>query len=261
MNKEQFDDWFDRAFDESVKNHSFVPDPSESWEKVQRSLEKRKKRKRQLRMLPYIAASFLLGALIFGTPTASNAFKPLAMAYSSIVDGVHRIVFGSLEDSGTKPLTPPPPDFAPGGSPSEQMIRPSSTEAGSQTYTSSDLPEMTFNPPTIPFVPSEYTLTEVETSQTPLDTKPSRLYYAYTRSDGMVLSVDFKQLYPDSMTSTGSSDGLTVKKKTVQGVAAVLFLSDDGLASLEFVYGDIFVQIAGYISEEDVIRMAEEMEF
>lgn len=109
MNKREFDDLFDKAFDEAAKEQSFVPDSEESWKRVERRLEKKRTRKARLKLLPYIAASFVLGALIFGTPTATEAFNPFIKAVASITDDVVSIVFGAGGKKDTKALTPPPP--------------------------------------------------------------------------------------------------------------------------------------------------------
>lgn len=272
MNKEEFDDWFDRAFDESVKNHSFVPDSEESWMKVQRLVEKRNRRKQQLRMLPYVAASFLLGALIFGTPSATNAFEPLYKAYVSVKDGMTRIIFGSMQKSDTVPLTPPPPGFeenSPFGS-----VDPFSGGQGqaqgqgqgqdllNKSHPLTEQPEMSFSVPSLTFIPDEYTLYELITNQFPQDIKPSELYYAYMNSEGFILSIRFTHLRPNQTISTGQADeNVTVERLTIQGGEAFLFRAEDGWLGLEFLHGDIFVSIHGPVTDTEIVQIAEEIEF
>lgn len=270
MNKEEFDDWFDRAFDESVKNHSFVPDSEASWLKVQRLLERRNRRKRQLRMLPYIAASFLLGAFIFGTPSATNAFEPLYKAYVSVKDGVTRVIFGSMQESDTVPLTPPPPDFDDSSSYEavDQFVGGQGPAQGqgvdllNKSHPLTEQPEMSFPVPSIPFIPDEFTLYELTTNQFPQDEKPSELRYAYLNGDGFALSISFTHLRPNQTISTGrADDNVSVERMTIQGSEAFLFRAEDGWTFLEFLHGDLYVKISGPITNAEIVRIAEEMNF
>lgn len=262
MNKEEFDDWFDRAFEESVKNHEFVPDAGASWERVRKQLEKRAKRRRQLRTLPYVAASFILGALIFGTPTATDAFKPLFQAYSTVVEGVNKIVFGSQQQSDTVPLTSPPPDFEGGAAEPQKSSDGSSDDSSVQVSESSENSDLAFKIPSIPYIPEEFTLNYVETTEvTPGEKKHSRIFFGYTRSDGMALSVTVMKLPPGAIHSSGgSSEGVTIKPLTVHGFEAFLYLADDGWSTLEYMQNDLYVKISGPINEETIIRIADEME-
>lgn len=264
MNKEEFDEWFDRAFDESVKGHSFVPDSEASWERMQQLVKKRNRRRRQLRTLPYIVASFMLGALIFGTPAATTAFKPIYEAYVTVKDGVTRIVFGSMQKTDTVPLTPPPP----GHEEDNRTYSPPTANTGGEqisqlqtkSYEPTEQPEVSFPVPSLPFIPDGFTLTEVLTHQYFINEKPSDLHYTYTNNDGYILSINFTKMRPNQIISTGSADeGVTIKRITIQSREAFLSIAEDGWSGLEFVYGDIFVRINGPITDTDIKRIAEEM--
>ncbi|MCR2806535.1 DUF4367 domain-containing protein [Paenibacillus soyae] len=259
MNKEEFDEWFDHAFEESVKDHNFVPDASASWERVQKQINRRNRRRKQLRTLPYVAASFLLGALIFGTPTATDAFKPFFRAYNTVVEGVNKIVFGSQQPSDVVPKTLPPPDYQ--GGTSGAPAASGGTSNKLSVTDPSELPDLEFEKPSIPYIPEEFVLTHIRTMKTlPDQYKYNLVRYAYTRDDGMILSIEVVKLPPGAIISSGgSTEGVVRKQLTVHGAEAFLYLGDDGWSSLEYMRNDIYVKIGGPVDEETIVRIANEM--
>ncbi|REK71246.1 hypothetical protein [Paenibacillus paeoniae] len=117
MRTEEFDKNFDHAFEECVRLYHFVPDASSSWEQIQKQYSKKRhnkmKRTSMFKLFPYIAAAFILGALIFGTPTVSNAFQPFLHAVITIKDDVTRVIYGTPtkqlhKDDSIHKILPPP---------------------------------------------------------------------------------------------------------------------------------------------------------
>ena len=95
MNKEDFDRVFDAAFEEAARNHLPSPDPDPSWSKIETILKERHA-KRKFRPLPYaVAASFLIGAFILGSPTVTKAFNPFVQTIKNIQAGVVSFIFGN----------------------------------------------------------------------------------------------------------------------------------------------------------------------
>lgn len=261
MDKEEFDELFDRVFDESVKNHNFVPNSDSSWDKVQTRLKKRDRRKRRMRMLPYVASSFLLGAVIFGTPTATNAFQPLYKAFTSITDGVVEIVFGSTEnESTTKPLTaPPPPDD---GSPSNlghDVGTPKQTQTQASYGTWEEAAsEVAFLPPAIQYVPDGFKLNQVQVSYPSSSEKANTAILIYTSDNNNIYNLTLRKLQPNEKLKSGSNgNGVQFQKITIQGNEAFLMTTEEGTGSLEFLREDVYVSIVGSINEDEAVRIAE----
>ncbi|MFF2886239.1 hypothetical protein [Paenibacillus sp. NPDC057967] len=270
MNKEEFDKLFDQAFEESVQSHNFTPDAGPSWEKLQQQLAKKKRRRSQLRALPYVAASFLLGAFLFGTPTASNAFQPLFKAVVTIKDDVVRIMFGEDHASKTVPKTPPPPDYNPatGNDVSTQHKTDNNTDR--EYY--SDNPQdsymwfstleeasdnIDFPIPAITYIAEGYQLYEVGVflnNQIPLG-----VTVVYTDADGINYTIGFLRLLENSVMTSGG--GPTIKMDTLKigTTETYIFTTNDGYIAQEFLIDDIHVSISGPLSKEEATTISKEV--
>ncbi|MEK3885557.1 DUF4367 domain-containing protein [Paenibacillus sp. PL2-23] len=257
MNKEEFDERFDRAFQEKVKDHEFVPDASESWLRVKKRIDRRYRIRRQLRTLPYVAASFLLGAYIFGTPVATEAFKPVFQAYQVVIEGVQQMVFRSAPQqtdfvSQNLPKTLPPPGY----------VDETSQQGTSITVTKpSEIHDLAFPAPSIRYVPEAFSLHNIQLSQVvPGEGKYTHIHYGYARSDGMVLHVVVMKLPQGAAYSSGGgSEDIIMKPITIHGFEAFLYLEKDGWSMLEYMRDDMLVKISGPIDEDTIVRMAEEL--
>lgn len=261
MNKDDFDQLFDRIFDESVKNHNFTPDSGPSWEKLQKKLKKRSRRASLLRMLPYVAASFLLGAFVFGTPAATNAFDPIHKAFISIKDGVVSIVFGSDNKHGTKPLTPPPPNHESAplskGSANGSNGTIETKQINAKTWKEA-VPKLAFEAPAIEYVPEGFELENVNLYYLSDELKSDTASLTYTAGEGKNFIITLQLLEPNALHSTGSNNGnITFKTIMIDGNEAYLMATDEGTCSLEFMRGLVYISIIGFISPDEVEQIAE----
>lgn len=111
MDRETFDRLFDHAFEEAARSSELVPDPDNSWVRFEKRLAKRTRRRRRLRLVPYVVLSFMLGAFIFGTPAVTIAFQPIIESAASIRDGVVELTVGWQKPSDATPKTDAPPSY------------------------------------------------------------------------------------------------------------------------------------------------------
>lgn len=273
MKKEEFDDLFDRVFDETVQGHHFTPDPSNSWNQLQKQLAKKKRRRLQLRVLPYIAASFLLGAFIFGTPTASNAFQPLFQAVITIKDDVVRIVFGNPGTGSVRPKTPPPPEGTissgnnkqPAENNANTSINADSGAISSEKFETWEQASkiVNFKPPVITYTIDGFTLDHVTVSY-PLPNKtPDDATIIYSNVDGYAYTVSFQKLLKDmqvqSSFNTSPSEGIKVSLMKVKHHDLYVMTSDDGRSGIEFIIDDLYINLIGVVTSEELIKVAEDI--
>lgn len=270
MNKEEFDRLFDQAFEESVQNHNFTPDAGPSWEKLQLQLAKKRRRKSQLRALPYVAASFILGAFLFGTPTASNAFQPLFQAVVTIKDDVVRIMFGEDNTSKTVPKTPPPPGYNPAADNDVSTQQKTDNKTDREYYSNnpqdsymwfSTLEEASnnidFPIPAITYIAEGYQLYEVGVFLN--NQIPQGVTVVYTDADGINYTIGFIRLLEKSVMTSGG--GPTIKMDTLKigTTETYIFTTNDGYIAQEFLIDDIHVSISGPLSKEETTTISKEV--
>ncbi|REK71248.1 DUF4367 domain-containing protein [Paenibacillus paeoniae] len=262
MNKEEFDQLFDKAFDESVQKHPFTPSPELSWERLQKQLAKRKRRKSQLRALPYVAASFLLGAFLFGTPTASNAFQPLFQAVVTIKDDVVRIVFGQPNSSKTVPKTPPPPGYIETNSTTHSNEGDLSAVTKFDRFTYSTWEEasqyMDFRTPTITYIADGYQLHDIS-AYFNVNQSTSIAVITYTDKEGIVYTITFKRLMENSVFQSGGGSSVHVETLKMGTMDTYIFTTNDGYIAQEFLIDDIHISVSGPLSREETLIISKEI--
>ncbi|MBH5320456.1 DUF4367 domain-containing protein [Paenibacillus sp. GSMTC-2017] len=261
MNKEEFDQLFDKAFDESVNTYEFIPDSSNSWAKVQKQLRKQSRRKRQLRLLPYIAAAFIFGAIVFGTPTVTNAFQPFYKAITSIKDGVINIIWGTGETHNTKPRTPPPPGHVNSGGAGNSST---SEEIYHQEFKTWDEASTVVDYP-IPkdiYVPTDYKLENIKTLVGKTSEKSIFTTLQYNKSEFENYHIKIKKLVPAEMIQSGadtSKNDIIMETLQIGDNTAYLFITNDGTTSMEFLNANYHVSIVGAITKKEAIKIATDL--
>ncbi len=144
---------FDESFEIAAKQFTVTPDPTKSWENIKPRINKGRKQK--LSILPYIAASFILGALAFGTPLVTSAIHPIFQTIKEIQSDVVTFIFEDRGDNANITPKTSPPDL---NSIETQDI---STEIKmNKRFTSwkEALPYLSFDPLYVNFIPEGYTL-------------------------------------------------------------------------------------------------------
>ncbi|ASS68304.2 MULTISPECIES: DUF4367 domain-containing protein [unclassified Paenibacillus] len=251
---EEFDLMFDRAIAEASGKHEFVPDPEISWMKVKKQLGRRAKRRSRMKVLPYIAASFLVGAVLLGGPVKSQAF-PFFHAVKSIQDDVVKLIFGSGGDNAVEPKTAPPPEHSgpegsvdeSGGTTEQQSFH---SLADAKAHADMELPAMNY-------VPDGYELKEAIILSSKKG-KSDSATITYSSSEGKIFTVTVRNVRAGELVTTGGGlDG--IREIKIGGSNAYLFHSEkDGISSLEYMKSNLFILIYGVLSPEDITSIAEQ---
>ncbi|WP_058301124.1 DUF4367 domain-containing protein [Gorillibacterium timonense] len=260
MNEDPFDKQFDAAFEEAVQNREWLPDPDESWRKVEARLSRKRKRRNRLRRLPYAAASFLLGAVIFGTPAATKAFTPLYQSIKNIQEGAVHVVFGTKVEQEGIPLTSPPPS----GNPVASVVPGEDVDSGetvqkeypSWAEASASFP---YPLPLMPQVPEGFQLDRVMVIFPHGDTGKggTTAVFFYSGPSSKIVTVTFRKLEEGEKLSSDyrEADG-TFQSTQIKGNEAYLFWTKDGSSSLEMLAGGLYVSFVGNVEKETILRMA-----
>lgn len=252
MSKEDLEQAFDQAFDHAATNYSSAPDPTASWQRIERKLNKRNKRRNRLRTIPYIAASFILGAFIFGTPVVTEAFTPLYRTIINIQNDVVTIIFGSNDSNSTTARTNPPSDQAPSNS--QDII----VESKYMQFNSWEeaVKFVNFKPLAIGYVPTDFKLSEVQLVFHGNQELAHEAVLLYT-TDNSRFRVSVRELNSNEILSSSSQSSYTsLETIKINGLDAYLTISTDGRVLLEYLLLNMYVSISGNLSKEDVIQIA-----
>lgn len=123
LEDEYFDAAFEQAFDEAFQQAVSAPSVSrnesmhQSWQKVQQEIERlgaRKRRMRTLKLSTIVAASVMVGAVIFSLPSGTQAVSPIVQSIKNWSNGMKSIIVEDqsvqLAPDPSTAKTPPPPD-------------------------------------------------------------------------------------------------------------------------------------------------------
>ncbi|CAM3636786.1 DUF4367 domain-containing protein [Marinicrinis lubricantis] len=257
MDKDRFELEFDRAFEEAAKNHTVVPDPLESWKKVEKKLQRRRTRRQRLKMLPYIAASFILGAVIFSTPAVTNAFSPVFQTLKQIQEDMVTFIYGSNEEDPSESRTAPPNDTEKEDVSTTESMR--QTAAVHQNYRTWEeaAPYVSFYPAAVSYVPEGFHLADVRLAFREGDDYANEAVLLYEK-DHLRYRIMLELLEAgESITSATDKDSSKYEEIVIHGAEAILTVSADDRARLEYLYNNIYISISGSLSKEDIIQIAE----
>lgn len=268
MSNEKYDDWFDEAFDEAfdrAASRSSLPTDNESkrqsWQQVKLQIgksNKRKQRRRRLQLSGVVAASMLIGALIFSQPTVTQAVSPI---YQQIMDwgnGITGQIFGKKEPvDPSKALTAPPPDITPMPDSSRQVPSAELVETEDVTFADSDeslvesQKRVLFNIPQIGYIPKGFEFYEAtgiaENESAPI----LDLHLHYKNADEKVFYIDLIDMSSERSIGLGGKVTETLTLKS----GAVAYLTE---TNLRFLHDNdkILVNISGLFSREEFIKIA-----
>ncbi|OUS68802.1 hypothetical protein B1748_33075 [Paenibacillus sp. MY03] len=267
MNREEFDQLFDQAFDEAAHSSQLVPDPGPSWARIQKKLARRAAIKRRLKLVPYIAASFLLGAYLFGTPAVTTAFKPVIEAVATIKDGVLEMTIGQPKASGTLPKTAPPPGIAEDGGSNKtdgQDLSYRSTTPIRHDTLKAAAKHLNFALPSIGHVPESFTLTEIISYRHQDSNKGDQLSLLYERESGEsgLYRISIRKLEKDQRMKLSSDDpDIESEMTTINGYEAFLQITNEGYASLQYFANDLLVNIFGILDQEVIMEIGSNIQW
>lgn len=257
-----FDEIFDEAFDSAARDQTFVPDSDQSWLRVQQALAKKAKRSARLRLLPYVAASFLLGAFIFGTPAATNAFSPFIKSVAVYTDNMVNIIFGTGNRETAKPITAPPPGHGESstGTDSSGYVEPVHTALPNWNNI---LPNVAFYAPSLDYIPDGFELQSIETLSVDSNQKITNvvLLYQNLHASDQKYSVTLKQMKEnETLESSSTLDSTSLNTMNIGGKEIHWLKGKSDWSTLEFVINNTYIGILGNISDEQLLLIAEQIQ-
>lgn len=266
MSNEKFDDWFDKTFDEAfdraASSDSSLPahdTKRESWMKVKLQLEtvnRRRKRRRKYQLAGVVAASMMAGAIFFSPPTITQAVSPIYQQLKEWGDGIVTIISGKDEStSDTVAKTAPPPEGSgpEAGQIGESLLDSSDSEEGSKSL-EQVTKRLSFSYPEIKYIPEGYRYDDV-LAAAPADGESAinNLAVKYISEEGIMLTISMIGM-SDGPVSV-SSPGLDTEKVILDsGTEAIL--AKGRLSTLQFLYNNVWIEIAGELSKEELVKMA-----
>lgn len=255
MNNEEFDRVFDETFDEysSKAPDEYSSDYRPSWKKVKkqiRTIEKRSARKTFFRNLSVIAASMLLGAMIFGGTPVTKAFNPLYQTLKELPGEIATLFFGNQDKTDSDAKTSPPT------SETQQSQDLDINETTVITVTLEEAKErVSFELPTFDFIPTNYELNKIDLFflQGEGISKKVRLTFSNQSNSFWVTLSELG----DDTTAGSRSTKAHIEEVQLKYGKGFLTISDDGSSKLEFLKGNIYVIIIGKLQKEELLHFAE----
>ncbi|RXZ78573.1 DUF4367 domain-containing protein [Paenibacillaceae bacterium] len=256
VNKEKFDKLFEEAFDEAAKNSTNIPDFTSSWEQIESKVRRKKSNKKIKTLLPIAAASFVLGAFLFGSPSVTKALDPFFNTVKTIQKNVVSFVFGAGEQGESGALTPPPDD----GADTEENIELSDPSIEEISYASWEeaLNHLSFSPIQFDYIPIGYNLSEVRLYLSDNASKADEARLVYLNDDNERLLIKLSKLAGSTVITSShvQGDGAHEMIK-INDRNAYYFAASSGHAMLEFLYEGLHIAISGQLEKEALIQIAE----
>ncbi len=256
----QFDKLFDSAFGASDALDHIPVDHHPSWLRVQKRLNARGNRKNfrsALTKLAVIAASLMIGAVIFGNTRAAKAIEPIYATLKEYPSGMMSFFFGRTDDSdSSKAKTAPPPAYAEGLN--VEKITDTTYKVTANKEQSSRL--LSFRVPVFGYVPDGYDFEDAYLYFSDGKEKADSVTYIFVNEQEKSVMVSMDRL--KSNTALGSvthTEEILSEKIELDGVPAILYTTEDGDSFLETVKSGIYTQISGKISKDELIRLYEEL--
>lgn len=257
MSEDPFDRLFEEAMDQAVKNKGDIPDPGESWKRVEAKLKRSRKRRNRLRVLPYVASSFLIGALLFSSGL-TKAFTPLFDSLMQVGDGVTRVVFGT-EEVINEPLLEP--TYPPEDTSKKEDFQIIDSEVSHTVYHTWEeaVSAFPYPLPLQPKVPEGFTLDRVDLylSSPTAPSEQACAIFTYFDAEKHVIFLTFELLGEGSKMKTNykEKDG-TLRVLKFRDKDAYLFETTDGSSSFELVLGKMYVSLVGTVPADTILSMA-----
>lgn len=263
MNKESFDRLFDTAFEISAQqppDYTSV-DHRPSWHRVQHQLIAKRRRtniRTKLTRLSVVAASLLLGAVIFGNSQAVKALEPLYATLKEYPSGVMGFIFGRSEDTDTsKAKTLPPPEFAEGldiQKVNEFIYTSSATEAQASKL-------LSFPAPVFHYLPAGYSFSQAQLYFINGHDLADEVAYIFLTEEGKTMTIFLKKLNEGTSLGMNShAEGITVENIQLSSGPAILTTAQNGSSQLETIASGIQINMSGIIPSDELILLYEEMD-
>jgi len=251
MKKEEFDRLFDLALEDAAKKMP-SPDPDLSWARIEDQFRRTKTRSPN-RWVSYsaMAASFLLGALIFSSPAVSNAFNPLVAAVKDLQSDVVSFVFGHRSGNEKNAKTDAPPEM------DGQLVTNQFSEQISYSSWEEAKRHLAIPAPEIGYVPDSYKLFQVVLVSKGTQQANQAILIYNSELENSSYQIEIQTVDDKELVSTGSekAEG-KYEELEINGKKAYLFTDSKGRSSLDLMRWPLVISISGSISTEELIKIA-----
>ena len=262
MNKTEFNQRFDAAFEAASRDGSSQPCPDyrPSWDKLQKKLIGRQRARRtrsKLSKLAVIAATLMLGAFIFGNTMTVRAIPPIMSTLYESSTGVLTYFFGRAEDKDpSKAITAPPPDVAQSGDAGQPIARTIETDAeGAREL-------LSFPAPVFSYLPEGYTLDKVQVQYFGDRERADLAAFLYYNKDGNAIVFSFTKLAGQTgLGENKAKEGIEVRKVELKDSTGVLVTARNGSTRLETIVNGLLISMSGIVPADQVLRIYDEMTF
>lgn len=256
----EFDRMFDKAFEEAARNHRMAPDSTASWKRVERMMMRRKKRKQLLKMFPFAAASFLLGAFLFGTPAVTKAFTPFFQSINSLPNHLVSFIFGSNDQSASQSKTAPPNDALAAGSDGLDESNGEMVEKQYQSWEAASQEMKAFNSLSLHEPPYKFEIVDVTLFFRQGEEQASKAVVLYSNESKQRLMLTIRELNKnETLASFNRKDDGSYEVVQINGSEAYLFMGHDHRASLQFLFMNMHIAISGNLTKEEIIAIGESL--
>jgi len=264
MNNAQFDRLFDAAFEaaDGPGSDNLTVDHRPSWQQVQKRLNARRRRKRMsstLSKLAIVAASLVLGALLFGNDRAVKAIEPIYATIKEYPSGLMNLFFGREEnDASSQAKTTPPPAHLEGLS--YERLNDSTLAA---TVTEAQAGKLlSFRAPAFGYLPDGFSF---ENALLYFYDDKDRADYAIFRlvsERGENLTIVMQRVDPNTgLGAKNTPGGVSVQSLQLSEGPAILMTASDESSTLETIRNDIHFSISGQFARETLVRIYDGMKW
>ncbi|WP_438349446.1 DUF4367 domain-containing protein [Paenibacillus sp. FA6] len=228
-----------------------IPDSTTSWMKVQKRLQK-KKRRRQWKQRLKISAAIVAGSFIVSilvNTTTPTAYSQLASLFKRIQSDVVVIFHENPDQNPLGAKTVSPDDSKNGQASGGQMIETTLEEAiqiaSFQLLVPSDIPQ-------------DFQMDIVRLFRSS-EGEFNNIQMEYANTNGEIINIVERAIVGKAaaIKTEMALDSGNYKDVTIQGNAAILIIENEGNVSLEWLTQDrIRILITGSISEPDILKLA-----
>ncbi len=265
-----FDDAIKDALRDEIKSGSNpLLSASEAWKKIDGQLNQTKREKDYdhkpfyQRKIVYAASiAVLLFAFLAIPPSGGSAFSRLSEIFYVIEDSAVRIFVGSRENVDLPHGTPPPPptdgtSFIPAGELADGYSIVEGSETKELRLTLAKAQEVTDFPIIIPkAIPEGYSLKDVSVFKNDIN-KSRDINLNYTNRD-KELRIE-ENLVAEEFGSGAVYHDAKAEEIKINGNKGTLIIYDRGYIDLEWMNQSFYFKIAGQLTKEETIKLAESM--
>ncbi|SER25043.1 protein of unknown function [Gracilibacillus ureilyticus] len=256
MKKDEFDSLFEESYGNLIHNDSKDDglDYHNSWMEVKKqikSIEKRRRRNSLLRNVSVVLISMFIGALVFTNIGDTKAFYPFYQSLRELPGEITSIIFKNQENSGIAVKTPPPPGENTNNNSdiTEKVISTDNLEEIGNNL------DFIFTP--FSYIPKDYEFKNADLYIMQGQDNSSKVRFEFSKGEKS-LWVTMTVLGNDSTVGSGANNA-NVAEVSLEHGKGYFTSSSDGSSKLEFLKGNVHVNILGDLEEEDLIHFANNM--